>query len=195
MAGTRSDSPGRTGNTSLVQRSSSVPIDDDPSTRERILVATAEVLGRSGSKLSLSEVALEAGLSRPTLYRWFASKEDLLRAVADHERALFRSGINRATAGLRGAEKLDAALQFIVEYQRSYSGVRVVDVEPEVSITQLAKVIPPMRESLQRLLPGPHGEVKAATAVRVAISHYIIRSDDADQFLAQLRQAVGLPPS
>ena len=145
--------------------------------------------------MSLSEVALEAGLSRPTLYRWFASKEDLLREVADHERRLFRTGINRVTAGLRGAEKLDAALQFIVDYQRSYSGVRVVDVEPEVSIAQLSKVIPPMRESLQRLLPGPNGAVKAATAVRVAISHYIVRSDDADHFLAQLRQAVELAPS
>ena len=46
---------------------------EDTSTRHRILVATAEVLGRSGqTKLSLSEVALQAGVSRPTLYRWFA---------------------------------------------------------------------------------------------------------------------------
>ena len=42
--------------------------------------ATSEVLGRSGqAKLSLSEVALQAGVSRPTLYRWFASKDDLLK--------------------------------------------------------------------------------------------------------------------
>jgi AcrR family transcriptional regulator len=169
-----------------------IPIDDDTSTRNRILEATAGVLGRSGSKLSLSEVALEAGLSRPTLYRWFASKEDLLSAVGDHERMRFRTGIRRVTTGLRGSERLDAALQFIVEYQRSYSGVRIVDIEPEVSIAQLSEVIPSMRESLQRLLPGPNGAVKAATAVRVAVSHYIIRSDDADQFLAQLRTAMGM---
>ena len=54
---------------------------EDTSTRHRILVATAEVLGRSGqTKLSLSEVALQAGVSRPTLYRWFADKQDLLTA-------------------------------------------------------------------------------------------------------------------
>ena len=164
----------------------------DTSTRDRILAATAEVLSRSGSKLSLSEVAVEAGLSRPTLYRWFASKEELLSAVTEHERTLFSTGINHVTAGLRGAEKLDAALQFIVTYQQSYSGVRVVDVEPEISLEQLSKAMPPMRESLQRLLPGPNGAVKAAAAVRVAISHYIVRSDDADQFLAQLRHAVGI---
>jgi hypothetical protein len=41
-------------------------------------------------------------------------------------------------------------------------------------------------------MPGPNAAVKAATAIRVAISHYMIRSDDADQFLAQLRHAVGI---
>lgn len=170
--------------------------DDDGSTRHRILVATAEALSRSGqTKLSLSEVALQAGVSRPTLYRWFASKEELLAAFGAFERNTFDTGIGRATAGLRGATKLDAALRFIVSYQHSYSGVRLVDIEPEVVIAQLAQIIPVMRARLQRLLPGSNGAVKAATAIRVAVSHYIVRSDDDDQFLAQLRHAVGLRPT
>lgn len=167
--------------------------DDGGSTRSRILTATAEVLSRNGlTKLSLSDVAAQAGVSRPTLYRWFASKEELLSAFGEYERQTFDTGISRATAGLRGAEKLDAALRFIVDYQQSYSGVRIVDVEPEVTIAQLNEVIPMMRARLQRLLSGPNAAVKAATAIRVAVSHYIVRSDDADQFLAQLRHAVGL---
>ncbi|MGV9800706.1 TetR/AcrR family transcriptional regulator [Mycobacterium sp. NPDC003449] len=166
---------------------------DDSSTRNRILVATAEVLGRSGqTKLSLSEVALQAGVSRPTLYRWFADKQALLDAFGHFERDMFDSGIGRATAGLRGTEKLDAALQFIARYQQSYSGVRLVDIEPEVVIAQLADIIPLMRVRLLKLLSGPNAPVKAATAIRVAISHYIVRSDDGDQFLAQLRHAVGI---
>lgn len=165
------------------------------STRDRILSATTEVLSRNGrTKLSLSNVAQQAGVSRPTLYRWFASKEELLDAFGDHERQMFDSGISRATAGLHGTDKLDAALRFIVEYQQSYSGVRLVDVEPQVTIAQLSEVIPVMRTRLQRLLPGPNGAVKAATAIRVAVSHYLVRSDDGDQFLAQLRHAVGLKP-
>jgi hypothetical protein len=51
--------------------------------------------------------------------------------------------------GLRGTEKLDAALRFIVQYQQSYSGVRLVDIEPEVVIAQLVMVAPLMRERLQ----------------------------------------------
>lgn len=166
---------------------------EDTSTRHRILVATAEVLGRSGqTKLSLSEVALQAGVSRPTLYRWFASKGELLEAFGVYEREMFDTGISRATAGLRGTEKLDAALRFIVEYQHSYSGVRLVDIEPEVVISQLGWIIPVMRARLLKLMPGPNGGVKAATAIRVAVSHYIVRSDDDDQFLAQLRHAAGI---
>jgi AcrR family transcriptional regulator len=166
---------------------------DDTSTRHRLLAATAEVLARSGqTKLSLSEVAVQAGVSRPTLYRWFASKEELLDAFSRYERHMFDSGVSSATADLRGTERLDAALRFIVEYQQSYSGVRLVDVEPDVVIAQLAHVIPLMRARLLKLLPGPNGAVKAATAIRVAVSHYIVRSDDDDQFLAQLRHAVGI---
>jgi hypothetical protein len=105
---------------------------------------------------------------------------------------MFDQGISTATQGLRGNEKLDAALRFIVSYQQSYSGVRLVDIEPEVVIAQLARIIPLMRARLEKLLSGPNASVKAATAIRVAVCHYIVRSDDGDQFLAQLRHAVGL---
>ena len=165
----------------------------DASTSDRILAATAEVLSRNGTtKLSLSEVALQAGVSRPTLYRWFSSKEELLDAFGAWERRQFDSGVSRATAGLRGNERLDAALRFIVSYQQSYSGVRMIDIEPGHVIGQMTTVIPVMRERLQRLISGPRAAVAAATAVRVAVSHYIVRSDDEDQFLDQLRLAVGI---
>lgn len=168
----------------------------DTSTRQRILDATAEVLGRNGkTKLSLSEVATQAGVSRPTLYRWFASKEELLSAFSNYERQVFESGLVKATSGLKGTDKLDAALRFIVDYQHSYSGVRMVDVEPEHVIAQVSLAIPEMRDGLERLLPGPNAAVKAATVIRIAVSHYIVRSDDTEQFLAQLRHAVGIKAS
>ncbi|MCV7316996.1 TetR/AcrR family transcriptional regulator [Mycolicibacillus parakoreensis] len=169
------------------------PGDVDTSTRRRILDATAEVLSRSGrAKLSLSAVAAEAQVSRPTLYRWFASKEDLISAFSRYERQIFQAGLGDATAGLDGAERLDAALRFIVDYQHSSTGVRMIDIEPRYVLGDFSRIIRPMREGLQRMLSGPDAAVKAAAAIRIAISHYIIRSDDADQFLAQLRQAVGV---
>ncbi|UXA15391.1 TetR/AcrR family transcriptional regulator [Mycobacterium sp. SMC-8] len=160
------------------------------SARQRILSATAEVLGRNGmTKLSLSEVAAQAGVSRPTLYRYFADKRELLDVFVVWERQYYEQAIARATAGLPESERLDAALRVIVEYQLSYPGLRMVDVEPDQVIRRLARVLPLMRERLQRLCTGPDAALAAATAVRVAISQYLVRSDDAEQFLDQLRHA------
>lgn len=167
--------------------------EDDNSTRQRILAATAEVLGRNGmTKLSLSEVATQAGVSRPTLYRWFASKRDLLDDFVVWERQYYERAVTQATAGLPAAEKLDAALRVIVEYQQSYPGLRMIHIEPAQVIRRLARVIPLMRSRLERLAQGPDAELAVATAVRVAVSHYLVRSDDDGQFLAQLRHAAGV---
>ncbi|HTI76046.1 MAG TPA: helix-turn-helix domain-containing protein [Mycobacterium sp.] len=162
----------------------------DNSSRERILAATAEVLGRNGmTKLSLSAVAQQAGVSRPTLYRWFASKGELLDALGIWERQMYERGVAEACAGLSANEKLDATLRYIVAYQQSYPGLRIVDIEPEHMIRRLAHIIPLMRARLERLIPGADGAEAAATAVRVAVSHYLVRSDDDADFLEQLRHA------
>lgn len=169
------------------------PVEADTSTRERILAATAEVLGSKGmTKLSLSRVAAQAGVSRPTLYRWFSSKRELLDAFAVWERRFYERAGSDAHVGLPASERLDAALRVIVSYQVSYPGLRMVDIEPEHVIPRLATVIPLMRQHLERLIPGPDAAVAAAAVVRVAMSHYLVRSDDGDQFLAQLRHAAGL---
>jgi AcrR family transcriptional regulator len=156
--------------------------DADMSTRQRILAATAEVLGRNGmTKLSISEVALQASVSRPTLYRYFA--------FVVWERHYYERAVADATADLPAGERLDAALRVIVDYQHSYPGLRMIDIEPAHVIKRLARVIPLMRERLERLAPGPGAALAVATAVRVAVSHYLVASDDDDDFLAQLRHA------
>jgi AcrR family transcriptional regulator len=172
----------------MVQHPSAV--DDENSSRQRILAATAEVLGRNGmTKLSLSEVALQAGVSRPTLYRWFASKKDLLDAFVVWERSYYERAVAEATADLPACERLDAALRVIVSYQHSYPGLRMIDIEPDQVIKRLSRVIPLMRGRLERLAQGPDAALAVATAVRVAISHYLVRSDDDADFLDQLRHA------
>jgi AcrR family transcriptional regulator len=165
------------------------------STQQRILAATAEVLGRNGmTKLSLSEVASQAKVSRPTLYRWFASKRDLLDAFVVWERQFYERAVADATADLPAGDQLDAALRVIVEYQHSYPGLRMVDIEPARVIKRLSRVIPLMRQRLERLADGPDRSLAVATAVRVAISHYLVRSDDDEDFLNQLRHAARVKP-
>lgn len=169
------------------------PVREENPTRERILAATAEVLGRNGmTKLSLSQVAAQARVSRPTLYRWFPSKQDLLAAFVVWERSIYERAVAEVDGDLPAAERLDAALRIIVEYQQSYPGLRMVDIEPAQVIARLSHILPRMRDRLQRGMSGPDAAVAASTAVRVAISHYLVRSDDGDDFLAQLRHAAGL---
>jgi AcrR family transcriptional regulator len=167
-----------------------LPPDLDNTTRQRILAATAEVLGRNGmTKLSLSEVAVQAGVSRPTLYRWFSDKRDLLDAFVVWERQYYERAVTEATADLPASERLDAALRVIVEYQQSYPGLRMIDIEPAQVIKRLSRVIPLMRHRLERLATGPDSALAVSTAVRVAVSHYLVRSDDDGDFLEQLRHA------
>ena len=128
-------------------------------------------------------------MSRPTLYRYFADKRELLDAFVVWERQYYERAVADATADLPACERLDAALRVIVEYQQSYPGLRMIDIEPAQVIRRLSRVIPLMRARLERLAPGPDPALAVSTAVRVAISHYLVRSDDDDDFLDQLRHA------
>jgi AcrR family transcriptional regulator len=76
----------------MPQRSSSQPTPattaDDA--RERILAAAERCIGRHGiRKTTMDDVACEVGLSRPSVYRYFADRDDLLiELITRHARAL-----------------------------------------------------------------------------------------------------------
>jgi AcrR family transcriptional regulator len=163
-------------------------------TRERILEATREVLATNGhTKLSMRDVAGQAGVSRPTLYRWFPSKGELLAAFGIYEQQKYDEGMATTLEGLTGLEALNAALGFIVEYQHTDPLARMVDVQPEHVLFQMTRTLPIMRRRIARLIPdGPDRDIIAATIVRIAISHYAMPADDQDDFLDQLRHAAGI---
>lgn len=166
----------------------------DNGTRTRILRATFEVLGRRGyGKLNLSDVAAAAKVSRPTLYRLFSSKEDLLAAFGEYEQRNIEDSVRAATEGLDGVARLDAVLRFIVEFQDSYSLSRVIEVEPDHVLSEIARVVPIMRDLIEPLVPQGDRRIIAGAIVRVAVAHYLVVSDDRADFLAQLRRAAGIP--
>ena len=62
--------------------------------REAILAATRRaIVERGPDKLTLSAIAAAAGVSRPTLYRWFPTKNDLLAAISGYEEEQFDLGL------------------------------------------------------------------------------------------------------
>ena len=169
-------------------------------TRTRLLDATGVVLARSGPrKLSLSAIAAEAGVSRPTLYKYFASKEALLLALAVHEKTRFVRQLDVALTGLTGAARLDRALRFMVEFQRDYPMRELVLIEPEFMLDQLQHSLAAMSASLVPLFEAVTPASGAATpsdladlAVRTAMSHFLIPRDEA-QLVRELRHVAGLP--
>ncbi|MFD4403365.1 TetR/AcrR family transcriptional regulator [Nocardia sp. NPDC058499] len=166
------------------------------STRVRILRATFEVLSRHGhSKLNLSDVAATAKVSRPTLYRFFSSKQELLAAFGRYEQQNTEDAFAAATRGLTGAARLDAALRYMVDHQQSYSLARLVDVEPDHVLAELARVMPVMRDLIRPMIEGADADIVAAAIIRLAACHYMVPGDDHATFLAQLRHVAGIPPA
>ena len=70
----------------------------------RIVEGALRVIARFGlAKLTLDDVAREAGCSRATLYRYFPGKGALLRAVLDSETGRLRQGLGRRRHGPLGS--------------------------------------------------------------------------------------------
>src|SRR6202030_896060 len=112
-------------------------------TRLRLLDATVDALSRLGAKkLSMSAVATVAGVSRPTLYRYFPCKDELLIALADHQQRSFDSGLAEAIRSVRREEQLDAVLRFIVRFQADDGTRRLVDIEPTFVLDRLTRMLP-----------------------------------------------------
>lgn len=170
-------------------------VEAGPSIRRRILDATHVVLSRSGHKnLQLSDVAAEAGVSRPTLYRYFGSRQGLLDAFSVYEQDNFDAGIAAAVAGLRGADRLDTALRFIVDFQDSHSARSVVDIEPDHVLDHMRRSLPVIRDRIRQVITGEHADVAASAVVRIAVCHYLVAGGTPEEFLAELRLAAGLDP-
>lgn len=171
------------------------------STRSRLLEATGRALARCGPhRLTLTNIAALAGVSRPTLYRHFASKDDLLIALAAHEKQRFEEGLASALQGLAGRARLERALHFVAEFQRTHDLRGLVAVEPAFMLDQLeraqrsmaAALVPVFEQLPPARRPGPAGPADLADlVVRVAVSHFLMPGDDS-QLLRELRHAAGI---
>jgi AcrR family transcriptional regulator len=169
-------------------------IADDPM-RERILRATFKVLCRHGyGKLNLSEVAAQAGISRPTVYKFFSSKDELLSAFSAFELQLLRADLERAIQGRAGRERVDALLRFLADFYGSYQMRELVEIEPGLVLGQMARALPALVESIAPVLEGqvldPH--VVATALVRLSVCHYLVPGYDDDRLIDQLRAAAGV---
>ncbi|SPM37331.1 TetR family transcriptional regulator [Mycobacterium rhizamassiliense] len=74
-----------------------------PAARERILNAAYELFSRRGIRaVGTDEVILRAGVAKATLYRHFATKNDLVLAVLERREELWTHGLIEAQSEQRG---------------------------------------------------------------------------------------------
>src|SRR4051794_33687243 len=109
------------------------PMRERPTSRDAILVATRKAIAERGpDKLTMSAVATAASVSRPTLYRWFPTKDDLLAAIAVYEEEQFDVGVRALAEAYRSpARRLDAFLAFAVNYLDGLIGPDPIGADPQ----------------------------------------------------------------
>jgi AcrR family transcriptional regulator len=93
------------------------PPDDDDQARERIVEAAMRCLSETGVEgFSLSIVADEVAVTRPTVYRYFSSTDELFAAVAANAAARFTALQAKHLAGISNpAEWVVEAVAFAIE--------------------------------------------------------------------------------
>ncbi|MGB6205694.1 TetR/AcrR family transcriptional regulator [Mycobacterium sp.] len=173
---------------------------------ERILTAARRLVGQQGARrLSLTDVATLAGISRPTLYRYFPTKEDLLTALGKLEYQRINVAMQQAISGVSGLERLEAAVDVVAAFLREQPPRSLVDLDPGFVNDEMARVLPTVAEVLAAVLTqcadeadiafpaSPHD--MAGAIARIALSHYIFPDVDAEAARRQIRAAAGLPAS
>jgi AcrR family transcriptional regulator len=176
------------------------------STVESILEAARIAIAERGpGKLTLSAVANAAGISRPTLYRWFPTKDDLLAALTIYEEERFDVGLQLVIDTNRAPKRrLEAALRYLVNYLDESMMPDPIGVDPEYALKSLAMSLGPHIEILARLLGDALLEVPAVRSgvltseqaaemfLRMAYSHYLVPHPDSDLLLAMMRDFAGI---
>jgi AcrR family transcriptional regulator len=170
---------------------------------DRILDAAQRLVFRTGArKLSLSDVARLARVSRPTVYRYFASKEEIIDALGKRERRRFNAAMDNAMSGVVGVARLEAAVDVIATFVEAQPPGRLLDLEPGFAHEQMAQALPMLADGLMGVVERCAREGAFATPVdprdlagaiaRTALSHYIFPDTDRAAARREIRAAAGL---
>jgi AcrR family transcriptional regulator len=174
---------------------------------EAILAGARRVIAEQGpGKFTMSTVAAAAGVSRPTLYRWFPTKDALLEALTTYEEQLFDARLEAVITAQRSpGRRLDAALRCLVTYLDGLMGPDPIGADPGFAIQSLASSLAPQTASFVRLLGDAFEAVPAVRLghlsreqaaelfLRLAYSHYLVPHPEPEVLLANIRSFAGLP--
>ncbi|PXX03253.1 TetR/AcrR family transcriptional regulator [Mycolicibacterium moriokaense] len=170
---------------------------------KRILTAARQLVLQQGARrLSLTDVATLAGVSRPTLYRYFPSKEDLITALGKLEYRRINSAMDNAISALSGRKRLEAAVDVVAHFLSEQPPRSLIDLDPGFVNDEVAHVLPLITDALTAVLTKCAKEADvalpatprdmASTIARIALSHYLFPDSDPRAARRQIRAAAGL---
>lgn len=108
-----------------------------PASVLKILNGALKVIGERGAdRLSMSDICRVSGVSRGTLYRYFATKEDVLAAVSEFVSLSFENGIREVAVGVADPlERVRVVLDFHDHYSSTQEADSTLLVEPLFVVT------------------------------------------------------------
>lgn len=168
-------------------------------TAEHLLDAAVEMAAVHGvRRLSVSDVAAAAGVSRVTLYKYFSSKDDLVGAAVAREADRITARVTEAAAEHDDlTDALEAAVETTLRLAREHPVLdRIVRTEPETLLPLLTAdggpAVPAIRASVESIVADrlPHlDEVdrrRAADALtRLLVSYAVSAPDDPPDVVAR----------
>jgi AcrR family transcriptional regulator len=173
-------------------------------TAGRILRAAVEAAAVHGvTRLSVLDVAKRAGLSRPTLYKHFPSKEVLVAAAVQREAATMAEAVRTVVDGIDDPQAaLEAGILAALHLVRDHPLLdRVVRTEPEVLVplltTDASPVMGALRLPVEEMVVRKYPELDqvarrrvADLLVRLLISYALSAPDDPPDVVASMVAAV-----
>lgn len=156
-----------------------------------ILDATLAAVQRLGvRKLTVIDVAAEAGISRHTIYRRFAGKPELLDALGNHLVQRFYDDL--LTAAEQQPDPLERArviVATVVRLSREWHLGTLIEVEPVFYRRFVARRFPEWADVVMRMLVWPESlpsdgpgrrrlEIAADAILRQGVSYHVLAPQD-----------------
>ncbi|GFE75758.1 TetR/AcrR family transcriptional regulator [Novosphingobium aerophilum] len=133
---------------------SEVVATDSTGSVQKIMDGTLRAIATIGTRrLSMSDISESSGVSRGTLYRHFASKEEVLAAVSEYICSSFEKGIVEAGEGIPDPiERFRAVMKFFGRFTIERSPERIFEVEPAFHLSFLRSHFGRHKAAVQRAL-------------------------------------------
>lgn len=143
----------------------------NPDTQARILDAAIVCVKKWGiEKVTLNDIAQEAGLTRPTVYSYYASRDDVVR------HALLQSAYAFSEDAVRHISKFDTARERLLEI--TLYGLKRLPKEPVLALIKESGLADIMNNYA---LKTPEGNEIVRTLFRVILNDMPLENDELDE--------------